>query len=128
MTENVIAVDIDGNLAEVRDLMDHHFIRHLPVVDADGSIVGLITERDLLRQSLEGFGDVPPSTRRHMLKQTSVETVMTRHLEVVTPTDDLIEVGRLMLDNKLGCMPVVEGDVLVGILTEADFIKLAVGD
>ena len=99
-------------------------IRHLPVLDEDGELVGVVSHRDLLHGALAsvlGYG----SRGRHKLMNTIlVKEVMTNNPTVVAPDTPLGEAARIMSKNKFGCLPVVEGLRLVGILTESDFVRL----
>lgn len=129
MTDKVIAVRPDDPLRTLRDLMWEHHIRHMPVVDADGDLVGLVSQRDLLRNSLVDQADVPDYIEDAVLGRLTAGDVMTSYVERVSPDTDLRAAAQVMLDNKYGCLPVTVGDRLVGILTEADFVRfLARGD
>lgn len=122
MTENVATVQSQDDLTVVYDLMDSRRIRHLPVVD-QGELVGLVTQRDLLRGALGEAGGLPMSAQRAMLSSIRVEAVMVSEPTTVEAETALREAGELLLENKLGCLPVVEGQELVGILTESDFVR-----
>jgi len=123
MHEPVLAVRPDDDLATVHDMMLDHAVRHVPVVDEDGSVVGMISHRDLLRSALIEQPDLPPYVERSVLESTRAREVMTAHVETVSPDADLAEAARRMLDSKLGSLPVTDEDHLVGILTEADFLR-----
>lgn len=127
MTEQVYGVRPGDDLARLVDLMDDIHVRHVPVVDDDRVIVGLVSQRDLIREVLHEARDLPFSEMRELLKRKNVRSIMTTDVETVEPETKIEEAGQLMLDNKLGCLPVAEGDRLVGILTEADFVKFTVG-
>ena len=124
MTANVIAVSPEENLATLRELMAERDIRHMPVVDSDGELVGLISERDLLRNSLIQQADVPDYVESGVLERLQVRELMTTGVESTEPEMDIREAAQVMFDNKYGCLPVVEGDRLTGILTESDFVRL----
>lgn len=66
---------------------------------------------------------MPLDTRQAMLTAVKLDVVMTTVPEVVGPSDDLKEAGQLLLEHKFGCLPVVDGDILTGIITEADFVR-----
>ncbi len=123
MTTDVFALSPDDDLAAVRDLMVERHIRHVPVLDIEGELVGLVTHRDLLR-----FTRVPPSgppaAEGDPLTLVSIEEAMVREVRTVTPATDLREAAQIMYENKFGCLPVLHGRQLVGILTEADFVQL----
>ncbi len=127
MTEKVYSVRPGDDLARLVDLMDDIHVRHVPVVDDDRVIVGLVSQRDLVREVLHASRALPFSATREMLKHKNVRSIMTTDVETVEPDAKIEEAGQIMLDNKLGCLPVAEGDRLVGILTEADFVKYTVG-
>lgn len=126
MTSEVISVSVDEDLASVHDLMTDHDIRHLPVVDVteDGEIlVGVISHRDLVATALFGEQDLPVTELQQLLRNMSVREIMVTGVETVEPDETVEEAGRIMLDNKLGCLPVLEGEKLIGILTESDFVR-----
>ena len=128
MTEEVVVVTADDSLAALRDLMYDRDVRHMPVVDRERELVGLVTKRDLLRDSLIEQRDVPDFVEEVILEHRRVGELMTTAVEAIEPDADIAEAARIMFDNKFGCLPVVEGRRLVGILTEADFVRLfAVG-
>ncbi len=128
MTEDVLAVLPNDSLTTIRDLMTQRDIRHMPVVDDDGELVGLVTKRDLLRNSLIEQGDVPHFVEDVILETIRAGDLMNTAVDAIDPDADIREAAEIMFDNKYGCLPVVEGRRLVGILTEADFVRLfAVG-
>lgn len=126
MTPDVICVMPEDDLEIVYDLMYIRAIRHLPVVDAEDAIVGLLTHRDLVQFALAEIDPVPVSEKRQELRKMPVRDFMTRSVATVTPDQNLMEAAQLMLDHKFGCLPVVEGERVVGIITESDFVRLAV--
>jgi CBS domain-containing membrane protein len=123
MTEDPKTVRLEDSLAHLYDLMDTLHVRHMPVVDEDGDLQGLVTHRDLVRGALHSDADLPVSNRRQMLQSIEVQEVMTAEPETATPRQTARDVAQLMLDNKFGCLPVVEGSRLVGIITESDFVR-----
>lgn len=128
MTEGVFAVHANDNLVTVSDLMDERNIRHAPVVE-NGRLVGLISNRDLLRNTVRGQTGLPPEIERSVQLSITAAEIMTRDVETTEPEQDIREAARVMLESKYGCLPVVEGARLVGILTESDFVRfLASGD
>jgi CBS domain-containing membrane protein len=124
MTEDVIAVRPNDNLATLRDLMAERDVRHMPVVEADGELVGIVSQRDLLRNSLVEQADVPDFVEDVVLERLLVRELMSGAVESTGPDVDVREAARIMFENKYGCLPVVEGKRLVGILTESDFVRL----
>lgn len=128
MTEGVFAVGVEDNLETIRTLMEERNIRHAPVVGSDGVLLGLVTHRDLLRNSLRSEA-LPPQAAAEAMQITTAGEIMTLNPATADPGLDIRQAARVMLDKKYGCLPVVEGARLVGIVTEADFVRfLAAGD
>ena len=123
MTPNVVTVRPDDTIARAYELMLDNRFRHLVVVDGEGDLVGLLTHRDLLRHALIERTDLPLSLQRGVLRRIRVEEVMTSEVETAEPGQWLQEAAVVMFENKYGCLPVVEGSRVVGILTEADFVR-----
>lgn len=126
MTEDVKTVGPKDTLSTVYDLMDTERIRHLPVVDEDGALVGIISSRDLVKATYGASTDLPMSAQRQLLDGVFAEQIMNTAPETAEPSTDLREAGEMLLEYKLGCLPVVEGESLVGILTESDFVRCVV--
>lgn len=123
MTENVASVRPRDSVDKVYDTMAEKSIRHLAVIDEEGDLVGVVSHRDLLRNSLVERSDLPLSVQREMMRRMRVEEVMTSEVETAEPDQPLSEAAQVMYENKFGCLPVVEGWRVVGILTESDFVK-----
>ncbi|HLF56936.1 MAG TPA: CBS domain-containing protein [Thermoanaerobaculia bacterium] len=123
MSDRVYSVRPDDDLATVRDLMDDHAIRHVPVVDEDGDLVGLVSHRDLLRTALIERDDLPEMIERSLLESTKVREVMTPYVETVAPELELSEAAQLLVESKFSSLPVADQGHLIGMLTEADFVR-----
>ena len=124
MTKEVVTLLRNEQLSIADQVMALGRIRHLPVLGEEGELVGVVSRRDLLHGALAsvlGYG----SKGRHTLMNTIlVKEVMTSDPMVVAPDTSLGEAARIMSKNKIGCLPVTQGDELVGILTEGDFVAL----
>jgi CBS domain-containing membrane protein len=123
MTPDVDVVRPDDSLAALREVMDEKHVRHVPVVDDDDRLVGLVTERDLLRRAAGLEGDVPQSVSDEVSAAVTVRDVMTWSVETIEADEDAATAAAVMLDNKYGCLPVLEQGVLAGILTKADVVR-----
>jgi len=123
MVKEVTTLGLNEELSLADDIMKLGRVRHLPVVD-DEKLVGIISQRDLFKASLGsamGFGE---DVRRDFLKTVVVKEVMIKELITISPEADMKEAGRMMLEKKIGCLPVVEeGDRLVGLITETDILR-----
>jgi CBS domain-containing membrane protein len=122
MTPQPVAITVDADIVTAHDLMAQWHIRHLPVIDAQGRVIGLVSHRDLAACSLFADRGLPGGLTR--LEDVTVASVMSRPVATVAPDSDVGDAARVMLEHKYGCLPVVSDGQLVGILTEADFVRL----
>ncbi len=117
MSRSLFTVHPDDVVDLAASLMDWEHIRHVPVEDHDGRLVGIVTHRQLLRMVGRGLrGDDKPIAVREIMKD---------HPVVVSPDTPTQEAIETMRKNRVGCLPVVDGEKLVGIVTETDFIRVA---
>lgn len=125
MVRDVVTLDEGESLLLADDVMRLGRIRHLPVV-AGGMVVGLVTHRDILRSSVSSLVGLSRSEDAEIKRSIPVRKVMRREVSTIGPDESAAAGCRLMLERKIGCLPVVEeGGRLVGIVTEADFLQLA---
>jgi CBS domain-containing membrane protein len=125
MSSPVITLTQGQSLPAARELMAFHRLRHLPVVDAAGSPVGLVTHRDLLASALSSLTPLEQGERDELQLRIPVSRVMRSAFWTVHPDAPAEAAARLMLDHHIGCLPVVEAGELCGIITEADFVEAA---
>lgn len=122
MRPHVVTASPDTTLAQAQRLMRDHHIRHLPVV-SNRRLVGLVTDRDL-RNALPSLATtLTKGEINDQLDATPVKTCMTQNLVVIRPEDHMVHGARRLLEGSFGCLPVVEGDQLVGIITEIDLLR-----
>jgi CBS domain-containing protein len=125
MSAEVATVFRNDQLLIADDLMRLGRIRHTPVLDEEtGAVVGILSQRDLFRGALAralGYGE---HAQQKVLGMLLVKDVMTNDPATIGPDAPLAEAARIMLERKIGCLPVVEGGKLAGILTESDFVRL----
>lgn len=129
MSRNVITIDPDMSCHDAITLMRRDKIRHLLVVGPDGVPCGIITDRDLRHhlfrpEVFRAIGTVPVE---RLLSEVPVRDVMSSPVTSVTSDKPLDEAAQVMIENRLGSLPVVDHDRLVGILTETDLLRHIVG-
>src|SRR5690606_7668921 len=124
-TRGAITVTPRTSIAEARRLMEQHKIRRLPVVDGD-RLVGIVTQTDLLRATPSVATSLSVWEINYLLDKVRVEEIMTRNVVTVAPDTDLAEVAQLMIDRKVGGLPVVEDGRVVGVITESDVFRALV--
>lgn len=123
MVQDVATLDVDDELSLANDIMKLGRIRHLPVVQGK-KLVGMLSERDLFRSSLvEALGHEPTKTR-DVMKAVRIQDIMVKRLITISPEADIKEAVHLMLQHKIGCVPVVRGSELLGLITETDILRL----
>jgi len=125
MSSKVVVVDKDQNLNDALKLMKKHKISRLPVIntnnDHERELVGIITEKDIaLRLGSSRYGNMPPS-------HFHVSTVMTPDPITLNAAENLGKAAKIMIENKIGGIPIVEDGEIIGIITKTDFIKTCQG-
>jgi len=126
MTKDVATLERNDKLTVADDVMRLGRIRHLPVVDSDGNLAGIVSQRDLFHSGLLralGYGS---HAKAQALDSLVLKEAMKTDVVTLSPDAPLLQAATIMLERKVGCVVVVEGQKIVGILTESDFVKLAV--
>jgi CBS domain-containing membrane protein len=123
MTAKVFTIRMDKKLLAVDEIMGWAHIRHVPVVDEKGKLVGLVSQRDVLRSTLSDLASTTVD-RRAQLGHVALAQVMRRDVLTIEPGDPIQEAARRMRRHKYGCLPVVEGGRLVGIISEHDLLAV----
>jgi CBS domain-containing protein len=116
MTTDLFTVNEDELVDLAAAMMDWEHIRHIPVEDNHHRLVGLVTHRNLLRLLARGEGRDEP---------VAVSRVMHRQVITVPPEASTRQAIALMRQHRIGCLPVVKDERLVGIVTERDFMTIA---
>jgi acetoin utilization protein AcuB len=123
MTPEPVTISEDESMGEALMLMRRHNIRHLPVVNGN-ILVGIVTDRDLRRASPSLLSGIAEDRYKEVLDGTSVARIMTREPFTVRLDTELGEAVGLLVEKKLGSLPVVNGAELVGIFTEVDALRV----
>jgi acetoin utilization protein AcuB len=121
MTRDVVTLSPQTTAAEALVLCREKGIRHLPVME-EGRLVGIVSDRDL-RSATPALGD---PARAEALQKIRVDGVMVRDVSTAHPEDPIEQAANTMREKKIGCLPVVEADELVGILTSSDVMEALV--
>ncbi len=122
MTHAVITVTPQTKLARIADLMQQHKLRHLPVVDGDNRLMGIISHRDVQRAGPSWITTLDRGEANYLLAKVTAEKIMHRDVVTCSPETLVEEAGCLMRGDKIGCLPVVADGKLVGILTSVDLL------
>ncbi|MFK7936146.1 MAG: CBS domain-containing protein [Saprospiraceae bacterium] len=119
METDLFTVQSDDIIELVADMMEWRKIRYTPVEDSKGKLKGLVSSRKLLRHFTRN------RSMNGVTETKIVEDIMIKNPITVTPDTTIINAMHTMRDNKLGCLPVVQGEELVGIITEMDFLRIS---
>lgn len=122
MTTPAITVELDLPVLEARQLMATHRIRHLPVTDG-GRLMGIVTDRDIRLNLPSPATSLSVWEINFLMARLTVGSVMTKTVITVDAERAVAEAGRIMLDHKIGALPVVDRGVVVGIVTETDMLR-----
>jgi acetoin utilization protein AcuB len=122
MTGAPITVSPDTSVFDARRLMLKERIRHLLVTD-DRRLVGIITDRDIRLNLPSQATSLSMWEVNYLLAKLTVGQVMTKGVIIIGPDQDARAAAQLMLEHKVGALPVLDGEVLIGILTETDILR-----
>lgn len=114
MTRDPVHVEPDETLARARERLQEGRFHHLPVVDAEGQLVGIVTQHDLFAAWISSA---------HSVETTPVSICMTPKPITVRPDTQVVDAIQLMLKHKIGCLPVLADGKLVGIITDRDILE-----
>lgn len=125
MTAQPYTLSPDDSLAEARKMMSEHHIRHIPVCSGNGLLVGVVSQRDVLAAA---DSSVLPDQAAHQQEEryVALSTIMTSPVQTVDEQASLRGTDMQLLQNRLGCLPVTRDEKLVGIITDSDFVAIAI--
>jgi len=126
MTRSPVFIHPELSLTEARSLMDREQIGHLPVLNKNNELTGLITRVDLLKAGPSPATSLDMYEISYLLSKIDVEKVMEKKVITVREDEVIEEAARIMADRGIGCLPVMNGSVLVGIVTDSDIFHFFV--
>jgi acetoin utilization protein AcuB len=120
MTRNPVFTHPDLSMADARSLMDREKVGHMPVLNKNNELVGLITRADLLKAGPSPATSLDVYEISYLLSKLTVEKVMEKKVITVQENEVVEEAARIMADYGIGCLPVLNGSLLTGIITDTD--------
>jgi acetoin utilization protein AcuB len=124
MTTDVTTITMDTPLGEAMELCSERKIRHLPVIDEHGQLTGLVTDRDIRYLISPRVGTISENSADRESLKRPVHLIMIRVTIVATPQMTVAEASQLMLDHRVGCLPVINTyRHVVGMVTSSDLIR-----
>lgn len=124
MTRNPVTASPDMSVSEASALMKREKVHRLPVLDKDKKLVGIITEKDILYASPSPVSTLSIHEMAYLLSQLTVKKLMTRDVVTIDKNITVEEAARLMVDQDLSSLPVLENGKLIGIVSKSDLFKI----
>lgn len=122
MTRAPYTLGPDDTLADASELMTQHHIRHIPIVSSDGTVIGVVTHRDVLAAS-----DSTVLNKDHENENyVALSSIMSTPVQTIEENASLRGTAMRLQKMRMGCLPVVRGGELVGIITDSDFVTVAI--
>ena len=125
MTSNPVTIDSSAKISDAHQTMKTKSVRRLPVLH-NGKLVGIITIGDVREASPSDATTLSIWELNYLWAQLTVEKVMTKNVISVSPDQPILDAAQIMLEKKISGLPVVQGDQLVGIITESDIFRMLV--
>ncbi len=122
MTKEVVTLERNDKLSLADNVMQLGRIRHMVVLDEAGEVTGVVSQRDLFHGALVRAMGYGIAAQKRVMDTILVKEVMSTDPLTTTPDTPVSEAARIMAERKLGCLPVIEGGKLAGIVTEGDFV------
>ncbi|NLA93282.1 MAG: CBS domain-containing protein [Spirochaetales bacterium] len=124
MTRNPVTASPDMSVSDASALMKREKVHRLPVLDKDKKLVGIITEKDILYASPSPVSTLSIHEMAYLLSQLTVKKLMTRDVVTIDKNITVEEAARLMVDQDLSSLPVLENGKLIGIVSKSDLFKI----
>jgi len=122
MATDVVTVGRNDDLRLVDDIMAERRVRHIPVVE-DGALVGLVTQRDVFKAQMSSTMGYGEKGQRAFLHAVLVKEIMTHPVLTIEPETSVAEAADLMIDQGIGCLPVMQDGELIGIVTKTNLLQ-----
>lgn len=124
MTKNPVTINPEASVVEASELMKKEKVHRLPVLDRDKNLIGVISEKDILFATPSPASSLSIHEMAYLLSKLTVRKLMTKNPVTINRTTTVEEAARLMVDQDLSCLPVVEDGKLVGIVSKSDMFKI----
>ena len=120
MHKHLVTVPPDTNLKKAKDIIQEKRINHLLVVNEDGNLVGIVSDRDVKQSWASSATALSVHELNYLLNQLTVEAIMVKKIITISPGTTIERAAYIMQENRINALPVMEGDKLVGIITSTD--------
>lgn len=123
MTREVETLRVDQPLMDALRFLREHNVRHIPILGEDGSLVGVLTDRDIKRATPSALAPGQRDVWEKVVAETTLAKIMTKDPSTATPRTTLREALQRFVEERIGCLPIVEEGKLVGIVTARDLFR-----
>lgn len=124
MTKNPVCVSENTSVTEAKQIMNKNSFSKLPVLDSSKRLVGIVTKNDILKASPSEATSLDMYEISYLLSKLTCGKCMTKKVVTLSEDEPVEEAARIMVDNAIGCVPIVKDDVVTGIVTESDLFAL----
>lgn len=125
MNTELFTLTEDDSVQDARALMSEHHIRHIPIVGDNKHLIGVVSQRDVLAAADSNLV-VSPEDAEAQEAFVSVSSIMSVSINTIKSSSSLRGAALYLQQEKIGCLPVVEDDKLIGIITDSDFVSVAI--
>lgn len=126
MTDEILTLTADNTLSDARVLMTEHRIRHVPIVDEHNKLIGLISQRDVLAAEESSLFDIDKDSRLERESKVKINDFYRRDIVTISSKASVLKAALTIQKYKIGCLPIVDDDKLVGLVTDSDFVNVAI--
>jgi acetoin utilization protein AcuB len=124
MKTTLHTVTPETSVFKAREIMDHHKVSHLPVTDGKARLLGIVTDRDLKEAWASPATTLSIHELTYVLQKLTVGNIMTKKVTTATPNMSIERAAHIIHDQRIGALPVLKGDRLVGIITTTDLMEV----
>ncbi len=124
MKTNLITIAPETSIFKAREMMDNYKISHLPVTDGKAHLLGIVTDRDLRQAWASPATTLSVHELTYVLQKLTVANIMTRKVITATPDMTIERAARILRENKIGALPVLKSERLVGMITASDLMEV----
>ena len=123
MTTDLTTLSEDEVLLDATLILARGGFRHIPILN-DKKLVGIVTDKDVKHYTPSILSGIPPEEYNRLMATTPLSKIMTRNPITIEPGKTVYEAAQILYDHRIGCLPVVEGGELKGIITSTDMLNL----